>query len=72
MISKQLIIILNIYSGFSLPGSKMVAEKCFKLISNHSGIIYWGLVSPFQVSLTPTRAYGGLRNHTLAFYWNFE
>ena len=56
------------YSGFSLPASKMVA----KIFSNSSQIIQWGLLSPFQGSLTHTEAYGGLRNHTLAFYWNFE
>ena len=70
---KKWFIFLNVYSGFSLPASKMVAKKCFKLISNHSGIIYWGLFSPFQGSLTHRGLWPwGLRNYTMAFYWNFE
>ena len=39
---------LNKYFGFSLPASKVIVPKCFKLIWNHSGIISGAFFSPFQ------------------------
>ena len=50
---KKWIIFLNMYSGFCLPTSKMVAEKCFKLISIHS-------VGPFKSILGVLHPYRGL------------
>ena len=65
---KKWIIFLNIYSGFSLPASKMVAEKCYKLISNN-------LAGPFKsISgvLDPYRGLTILSPFIEIFNLNFE
>ena len=56
---------LNKYFGFSLPASKMVVAKCFKLIWNHSGIISGTCLSPFQ------GVYYLYRGHNEQCYWIF-